>query len=62
MKNYLGECSLKITRPNGERSEILVSNPVIIIFSYSIRWEKLIKKSKEFSFGDQFIHSHNLFC
>ena len=27
MKNYLGECSFKITRPNGERPEILVSNP-----------------------------------
>ena len=27
MKNYLGECKLKVTRPNGERSEILVSNP-----------------------------------
>ena len=27
MKNYLGVCSLKITRPNSERSEILVSNP-----------------------------------
>ena len=26
MKNYLGVCILKITRPNGERSEILVSN------------------------------------
>ena len=31
VKNYLGECSLKITRPNGERSEILVSNPVITV-------------------------------
>ena len=30
MKNYLGECSLKITRPNGEHSEILVSNPVVL--------------------------------
>ena len=28
MKNYLGECNLKVTRPNGEWSEILVSNPV----------------------------------
>ena len=28
VKNYLGECSLKTTRPNGERSAILVSNPV----------------------------------
>ena len=27
VKNYLGEYSLKITRPNGERSAILVSNP-----------------------------------
>ena len=27
MKNYLGECSLKVTRPNGERSKMLVSNP-----------------------------------
>ena len=27
MKNYLGECSSKVTRQNGERSEILVSNP-----------------------------------
>ena len=27
MKIYLGECSSKVTRPNGERSEILVSNP-----------------------------------
>ena len=35
MKNYLGECSLKITRPNGERSEILVSNPVSIWISVS---------------------------
>ena len=30
MKNYLGECSSKVTRLNGERSEILVSNPAII--------------------------------
>ena len=29
MKNYLGECSLKVTRPNGEHSKILVSNPEI---------------------------------
>ena len=29
MKIYLGECSSKVTRPNGERSEILVSNPEI---------------------------------
>ena len=27
VKNFLGECRLKVTRPNGERSEILVSNP-----------------------------------
>ena len=27
MKNYLGECNLTVTRPNGEWSEILVSNP-----------------------------------
>ena len=27
MKNYLGECSLKVTRRDGERSEILVSSP-----------------------------------
>ena len=27
VKNYLGDCILKITRPNGERSAILVSNP-----------------------------------
>ena len=27
MKNYLGECSSKVTRPNGERSKILVTNP-----------------------------------
>ena len=27
MKNYLGECNSKVTRQNGERSEILVSNP-----------------------------------
>ena len=32
MKIYLGECSSKVTRPNGERSEILVSNPVEEIF------------------------------
>ena len=32
MKIYLGECSSKVTRPNGERSEILVSNPVIVQF------------------------------
>ena len=27
MKNYMGECSSKVTRQNGERSKILVSNP-----------------------------------
>ena len=27
MKTYLGECSLKVTRPNDECSKILVSNP-----------------------------------
>ena len=27
MKNYLGELSSKVTRQNGERSKILVSNP-----------------------------------
>ena len=32
VKNYLGECSLKITCPNGECSEILVSNPVQSLF------------------------------
>ena len=26
VKNYLGECSLTVTRPDGEFSEILVSN------------------------------------
>ena len=31
MKNYLGECNSKVTRQNGERSEILVSNPVIYL-------------------------------
>ena len=30
VKNYLRECSLKITRPNGERSAILVSNPELV--------------------------------
>ena len=29
VKIYLGECSLKITRLNGECSAILVSNPVM---------------------------------
>ena len=29
VKNYLGKCSSKVTRPNGERSEILASNPDI---------------------------------
>ena len=28
VKNYLGKCNLKVTRPAGEGSEILVSNPV----------------------------------
>ena len=28
VKNYLDKCSLKVSRPNGECSEILVSNPV----------------------------------
>ena len=28
MKNCLGECSLKVTRPDGECSKISVSNPV----------------------------------
>ena len=28
VKNCLGECSLKVTRPNGECSKMLVSNPV----------------------------------
>ena len=27
VKNCLGECSLKVTRPDGECSKILVSNP-----------------------------------
>ena len=27
-KNCLGECSLKVTHPDGECSKILVSNPV----------------------------------
>ena len=31
MKNYLGECSLKVTRPNGECSESLGSNPALFI-------------------------------
>ena len=30
VKNCLGECSLKVTRPDGECSKILVSNPVLI--------------------------------
>ena len=30
MKYYLGECSSKVTRPNGERSKILVANPEIV--------------------------------
>ena len=28
VKNCLGECSLKVIRPDGEGSKILVSNPV----------------------------------
>ena len=32
VKNYLGECSSKVTRQNGERSEILVSNPAKMPF------------------------------
>ena len=28
VKNYLGECSFKVTRPDGQCSKILVSNPV----------------------------------
>ena len=27
MKNYLGECNLKVTRPNGESSDIFLFNP-----------------------------------
>ena len=27
MKNYLGECGLKVTCPDGECSDILVLNP-----------------------------------
>ena len=30
VKNYLRECSLKIPRPNGESSAILVSNPELV--------------------------------
>ena len=30
VKNCLGECSLKVTYPHGECSEILVSNPVLL--------------------------------
>ena len=33
MKNYLGKCSLKVTRPNGEHSKILVSNPAVTLSS-----------------------------
>ena len=35
MKNYLDECSSKVTRQNGKRSEILVSNPANHIFDLS---------------------------
>ena len=31
MKNCLGECGLKVTRPNDECSKILVSNPALIM-------------------------------
>ena len=31
VKTYLGECSTKVTRPDGECSEILVFNPEIMI-------------------------------
>ena len=37
VKNCLGECSLKVTRPDGECSKILVSNPGI----YTVRLCKL---------------------
>ena len=30
VKNCLGECSLKVTRPDGECSKILVSNAVLL--------------------------------
>ena len=35
VKNYLGKCSLKVTRPDGECSEILLSNPdSLMTFSF----------------------------
>ena len=30
VKNHLGECSLNVTCPDGECSEILVSNPAMM--------------------------------
>ena len=30
VKNCLGECSLKVSRPDGECSKILVSNPAYV--------------------------------
>ena len=41
MKNSLGECSLNITRQNGEYSEILVSNPV---FTYRYQISPFLAK------------------
>ncbi len=44
VKIDLGECNLKVTRPDGECSEILVSNPDILFDCWRCCWDKTEKK------------------
>ena len=37
MKNCLGECSLKVTRPDGKCSKILVPNPVLFYKEFPVQ-------------------------
>ena len=43
MKNCLSESSLKVTRPNGERSKILVSNPVLLMPSVPCAHNRMMR-------------------
>ena len=42
VKNCLGECSLKVTRPDGECSKILVSNPAVGTNNWRAACNKLV--------------------
>ena len=53
VKNYLGECNLRVTRQVGECSEMLVSNPVILSLYVCLSVDNLYYHSIHFSLSCQ---------